>query len=125
MELGLIDYERLSTYPMTCLDVCLQATPSLVGDDLPFVFLLGYLIFALVVISAEELFRKGGWHLPLVVDLAALIVFLFISPSEVAIWFPYLFVAFAAGIRWGLHRAIVLAGAVSLALVVRVAVHGV
>src|SRR2546426_264537 len=95
------------------------------GDDLPFVFLLGYLIFALVVISAEELFRKGGWHLPLVVDLAALIVFLFISPSEVAIWFPYLFVAFAAGIRWGLHRAIVLAGAVSLALVVRVAIHGV
>src|SRR5260370_9963090 len=95
------------------------------GDDLPFVFLLGYLIFALVVVSDEELFGKGGWHLLLVVDLAALIVFLFISPSEVAIWFPYLFVAFAAGIRWGLHRAVVLAGAVSLALVVRVAIHGV
>jgi signal transduction histidine kinase len=95
------------------------------GDDRPFVFLLGYLIFALLVISAEQLLHKRDWHLPLVVDLAALVVFLFISPSEVAIWFPYLFVAFAAGIRWGLRAAILLAGAVSLALVVRVAIHGV
>jgi signal transduction histidine kinase len=95
------------------------------GDDRPFVFLLGYLIFALLVISVEQLLAKRDWHLPLVVDLAALVVFLFISPSGVAIWFPYLFVAFAAGIRWGLRAAIVLAGAVSLALVVRVAIHGV
>src|SRR5947209_12098494 len=94
------------------------------GDDLPFVFLLGYLIFALVVISAEQLFRKGGWHLPLVVDLAALIVFLFISPSEVAIWFPYLFVAFAAGIRWAFTAALFLGGPVCFRLAVVAPVLG-
>src|SRR2546422_11390531 len=53
------------------------------GDDLPVVFLLGDLIFALVGIFAEGLFRKGGWDLALGVGLAALIVFLFISPSEI------------------------------------------
>ncbi len=95
------------------------------GDERPFIFLVGYLIFALLVIPAEHLLRRLDWHLPLIVDLAALVFFLFLSPSEVAIWFPYLFVAFAAGIRWGLRGAIILAGAVSLALVVRVALHGV
>src|SRR3989442_5551706 len=63
------------------------------GDDLPVVFLLGDLIFALVVISVEELFRKGGWHLPLVVELPAVIVFPLISPSAVPTMFAYLFVA--------------------------------
>jgi hypothetical protein len=33
MELGLFDYECLSRYAMTYLDVSLQATPSLVGDE--------------------------------------------------------------------------------------------
>src|SRR5713226_181895 len=75
------------------------------------------IFLVLAVVDLLELKHVGGDDLPF--------VFLFISPSEVAIWFPYLFVAFAAGIRWGLHRAIVLAGAVSLALVVRVAIHGV
>jgi signal transduction histidine kinase len=94
------------------------------GADPALLFLIGYLIIAIVIIVAEHLLRKKNFHLPLVLDLAALAVFLFLSPSEVAIWFPYLFVAFAAGIRWGMRWAVILAAVMSLALVVKTALHG-
>ncbi len=94
------------------------------GPDPALVFTIVYLSTAVLIVAAEHLFRKKNWHLPLVIDLAALTVFLFLSPSEVAIWFPYLFVAFAAGIRWGMRWAVILAAVVSLALVVKTALHG-
>ena len=52
----------------------------------------------------------GEMPLPLSVDLAALAVFLVLSRSVVAFWFVYLFVALAAGIRWGTRRSVILAG---------------
>jgi signal transduction histidine kinase len=93
------------------------------GVDTALVFLIGYLIAAVVIIAAEHLLRKKHLHLPLAVDLTALAVFLFLSPSEVAVWFPYLFVAFAAGIRWGMRWAVILAAVMSLSLVVKTAWH--
>ena len=87
-------------------------------------FLIGYLIISLVVIPAEWIFRSRSWHLPLTVDLLALGVFLYISPFSVALWFPYLFVCYASGSRWGLTSAIPIAGVLSLALVVRTALEG-
>src|ERR1700687_626415 len=94
------------------------------GADPALVFIIGYLVAAVVIIAAEYLLRKKNLHLPLVVDLAALAVFLVLSPSEVAVWFPYLFVAFAAGIRWGMRWAVILAAVMSLSLVVKTAWHG-
>ena len=82
-------------------------------------FLVAYLIVSLLVIPAEWVLRGRPWHLPLAVDLLALGVFLYISPFSVALWFPYLFVCYASGSRWGLTSAIPIAGALSLALVVR------
>jgi signal transduction histidine kinase len=88
------------------------------------IFVICYLTFAVLIVAAEHLLRRKNLHLPLVIDLAALAVFFFLSPSEVAIWFPYLFVAFAAGIRWGMRWAVILAAVMSLALVVKTALHG-
>ena len=59
--------------------------------------------------------EKCRSRLPL--DLAALAVFLSLSHSVVAFWFVYLFVALAAGIRWGTRRSVILAGIVTLALI--------
>jgi signal transduction histidine kinase len=87
-------------------------------------FLIGYLVVSLLVIPAEWVFRSRSWHLPLMVDLLALGVFLYISPFSVALWFPYLFVCYASGSRWGLTSAIPIAGVLSLALVVRTALEG-
>jgi signal transduction histidine kinase len=62
--------------------------------------------------------------LPLPVDLIALAAFLVLSRSVVAFWFVYLFVALAAGIRWGTRRSIFLAGLVTFALLIRTAING-
>jgi signal transduction histidine kinase len=87
-------------------------------------FLIAYLLLSFAVILLERLLRNRPWHLPLACDLLALGVFLFLSPAAVAVWFPFLFVCYGAGSRWGLRSAIPLAGTLSLALVLRTAFQG-
>jgi signal transduction histidine kinase len=87
-------------------------------------FLIAYLIVALVITQVERLLRRRSWHLPLACDLLALGYFMFISPSTVPVWFPYMFVCYAAGIRWGFDLTLPLAGALSLTLVLLTAVKG-
>ena len=87
-------------------------------------FLIAYLIVALVVTQLERLLRKRGWHLPLAFDLLALGFLMYISPSTVPVWFPYMFLCYAAGIRWGFSLTMPLAGALALILVLVTAVKG-
>jgi signal transduction histidine kinase len=87
-------------------------------------FLVAYLIVALLVIAVERILRKRGWHLPIACDLLALLVLIYISPTSVPVWFPYLFVCWVAGMRWGLRAAIPLAGALALIMVLLTAVKG-
>src|SRR5947207_15824933 len=84
-------------------------------------FLIAYLVVALLVTQLERLLRKRSWHLPLVCDLFALGYFIYISPSTVPVWFPFMFICYAGGIRWGLALTVPLAGALSLVLVLRTA----
>jgi len=86
--------------------------------------LVAYLIVALLVTQLERLLRKRSWHLPLASDLLALAFFMYISPSTVPVWFPYMFLCYAAGIRWGVELTLPLAGALSLILVLLTAVKG-
>src|SRR5216684_3135142 len=85
-------------------------------------FLAAYLIVALLVTQIERLLSNRSWHLPLASDLLALGFFMYISPSTVPVWFPYMFVCYAAGIRWGFELTVPLAGALSLILVLLTAV---
>jgi signal transduction histidine kinase len=87
-------------------------------------FLTSYLILSLLVIVLDRLFRNRSLHLPLACDIIALGIFMYLSPSTVPAWFPYLFVCYAAGIRWGLRAAIPLAAVLSLSLVYLTAFHG-
>src|ERR1700693_401881 len=87
-------------------------------------FLVAYLILALAVIPLERFLRKRSWHLPIACDLLALGFFMYISPLSVPVWFPYLFICWVAGMRWGLRAAIPLAGALALILVLLTAVKG-
>src|SRR2546429_5215738 len=82
------------------------------------------LIVALVITQVERLLRRRSWHLPLACDLLALGYFMFISPSTVPAWFPYMFICYAAGIRWGFDLTLPLAGVLSLTLVLLTAVKG-
>jgi signal transduction histidine kinase len=87
-------------------------------------FLVAYLILSLAVIPLERFLRKRSWHLPIACDLLALGFFMYISPLSVPVWFPYLFVCWVAGMRWGLRATIPLAGALALILVLLTAVKG-
>jgi signal transduction histidine kinase len=87
-------------------------------------FLIAYLFISLVVIGVEWALRERPWYLPLACDVLAFGVFLYISPISAAVWFPYLFICYSSGFRWGSRSAIPLAGALSLSLVVRAALQG-
>jgi len=87
-------------------------------------FVTVYLIVSLILALVQNLQWIGELPLPLPLDLAALAVFLVLTRSVVAFWFVYLFVALASGIRVGTRRSILLAGIVTLALLVRTAING-
>src|ERR1700722_16379507 len=87
-------------------------------------FVLGYLGVALILLLLQYVPLLSGWRVPLTADLVALAVFLLLTHSAAAVWFLYLFVALAAGIRWGIERSIVLAGVVTLAVLLRTAFQG-
>jgi signal transduction histidine kinase len=87
-------------------------------------FVVVYLVVSIVLALAQHLPWVGEIPLPLPLDLAALALFLALTRSVVAFWFVYVFVALAAGIRWGTRRSVILAGTVTLALLIRTAING-
>jgi signal transduction histidine kinase len=87
-------------------------------------FVAVYLAVSLALAIVQNVPWIGEIPLPLPLDLAALVIFLPLTRSVVAFWFVYLFVALAAGVRWGTRPSVILAGAVTLALLIRSAVNG-
>src|SRR5207302_9788147 len=117
-----ITYAR-PIFMVLALGVLLEEPPQARGPH-AVAFVLGYLGAALALLLLEYVPRLSEWQFPLLADLTALAVFLLLTHSAAAFWFVYLFVALAAGIRWGLERSILLAGAVTLAVLFRAAWRG-
>src|SRR5260221_4455935 len=90
----------------------------------PIYFLIAYFFLSLLVLLFERMLSGVTWHLPVACDLLALGLFIYLSPTTVPAWFPYLFVCYAAGIRWGLRVAFPMAGGLALLLVMITAVKG-
>ena len=78
------------------------------------VFLFGYLVLSLAIIGLEVLLTEKDWRFPLVVDLMMLMILIYLVPFTVPVWFPFLFVSYAAGTRWGLSSATPLTAALAL-----------
>jgi signal transduction histidine kinase len=120
--------ERQITYArpifmILALGDLLEEPPEMRGPHaIPFV--LAYLAVALILLALQFVPSLSEWRVPLVADLVPLAVFLLLTHSTAAFWFLYLFVALAAGIRWGLERSIVLAGVVTLAVLLHDAFQG-
>jgi signal transduction histidine kinase len=90
----------------------------------PLSFLIAYFVLSILAVPFERMLGGLSWHLPLACDLLALGFFMYVSPSTVPAWFPYLFVCYAAGIRWGFRVAFPLASGLALILVMLTAVKG-
>ena len=85
------------------------------------IFLAVYLLVALAILLYERLSAEMNFSIPLVADLIALAVFLFLTPSISAWWFLFLFVVFALATQ-GSSRAIVgLVSAATLGIILRLA----
>src|SRR5580692_2766400 len=117
-----IAYARPIFMVLALVDL-LDRPPSERGPN-AVIFVTVYLIVSLILALSQNIQWIGELPLPIAVDLAALAVFLVLTRSVVAFWFVYLFVALAAGIRWGTRRSVMLAGIVTLALLVRTAING-
>ncbi len=90
--------------------------------QLPIISILAaYALLALGLVLRELFAPRGHAALPIVVDVIFLAAFLVITPSLAAFWFLFLFVAFAAGMRGGIRRAIPLTGVITLALLLKTA----
>jgi len=87
-------------------------------------FLIAWLLAAILIVEIQQLLRNRPWHLPLACDIGALAVLMYLSPSHVAVWFPYLFICYVAGTRWGIDPTLPVAGVLSLLMVGLTAVHG-
>ena len=104
--------------------VDLLERPSANRGGQAILFVAVYLCVSVVLALVQDLPWVGDIRIPLSLDLAALAIFLLLTQSVAAFWFVYLFVAMVAGIRWGMHRTVILAAVVTLALLVRTALRG-
>jgi signal transduction histidine kinase len=100
-----------------------EHTPSHYAQR-PISFLIAYFILSLLAVPFERMLSGLSWHLPLACDLLALGIFMYVSPSTVPAWFPYLFVCYATGMRWGLRVAFPIASGLALILVMLTVVKG-
>jgi len=100
-----------------------EHTPSHYAQR-PLSFLIAYFILSLLAVPFERMLSGLSWHLPLACDLLALGIFMYVSPSTVPAWFPYLFVCYAAGMRWGMRVAFPIASGLALMLVMLTVVKG-
>jgi len=79
-------------------------------------YLFGYLLLSLLIIGLEILLNEREWHSPLMVDLMALAILIYLVPFTVPVWFPFLFVSYAAGSRWGSSTAVPLSAVLALTI---------
>jgi signal transduction histidine kinase len=74
-----------------------------------------YLGAALILLWFQRSMRSS-WRVPITIEIATLALILLVTPSIVPFWLVYLFVAWTAGVRWGLQRAVELAAVVTVAV---------
>jgi len=72
----------------------------------PLAFLIAYVMAAILILVLERALRRYHWRLPLVCDILAAGIFLYLSPEQIPTWFLMFFVAFAAGYRWNLSYSV-------------------
>jgi hypothetical protein len=74
----------------------------------PLAFLLAYFILGIGILLLENILRQYQWHLPVLCDVLAACVFLYLSPEILPAWIVLFFVAFASGYRWNLRFSLML-----------------
>ncbi|HXX18402.1 MAG TPA: sensor histidine kinase [Candidatus Acidoferrum sp.] len=103
--------------------VALLETSGALVRPWPLTILMAYLVLALAAALMELLAGITRFRIPLVLDLAVLLVFVFLTPSVSAFWFLLLFAVFALATRGYMRAMVALVGVATVLLIVRMAVE--
>lgn len=87
------------------------------------VFLLAYLVVAVVEALVERFYGRSRVRIPLVLDFAVLAVFVYLTPSVSAFWFLFLFTVFALATRGNTRAMLAMVGVATVGIIARVAVE--
>jgi signal transduction histidine kinase len=116
-----IIYARVVFLVLALTAILLEEQQGNSGRTAAFLFI--YLSIAVGLLWLQRTVLSSGWRAPMSVDIGALAILLLLTPSIVPFWIVYLFVAWTAGVRWGLQRSAELAGAVTLAVLLHAAFY--
>jgi signal transduction histidine kinase len=94
------------------------------GEQSYFVFLIVYLLFALLLAFVASTNRLPALRLPPLADVVLLAAYFALMPPVMSVIFLYLFVCFSSSIFWELKQTVILAGVTSLGLLLRVILMG-
>jgi signal transduction histidine kinase len=112
-----IAYGRVIFLLLALADLLRQAPPD--RSLQAAVLLLVYLGLALAFLFLQRTPQFGDMRAPLAVDLVVLGLLITLGRPVMAFVFVYMYVALAAGIRWGLERSTIVAGGVTLTVLSR------
>lgn len=116
-----IIYARVVFLVLALMALLLEERQGNSGQTASFLFI--YLSVAVGTLWLQRTVLSSGWRVPMSVDIGGLAILLLLTPSIVPFWIVYLFVAWTAGVRWGLQRSAELAGAVTLAVLLHAAFY--
>jgi len=85
--------------------------------------LTAYLVLALAAALVERVRPNSRWRIPLLLDLAVLVLFVYLTPSVPAFWFLFPFTVFALAMRGNTRAMLALVGVATVGIVLRVAVE--
>jgi signal transduction histidine kinase len=101
--------------------VALVEIPGVPVRRVSVMFLTAYLVLALAAAGAERFWASGKFRIPLLLDLAVLVCFVYLTPSVPAFWFLFPFTVFALAMRGNTRAMLALVGIATVGIILRVA----
>jgi len=103
--------------------VALIEIPGVHVRRISLMFLTAYLVLALTEALVDRLTWRTRFRIPLLLDLAVLVAFVYLTPSVPAFWFLFPFTVFALAMRGNTRAMLALIGVATAGIVLRVAIE--
>jgi signal transduction histidine kinase len=103
--------------------VALLETSSARFGRISLLFLLAYLLLALVDVLVERFLSDSRFRIPIALDLSVIAAFLYLAPSAFSFWFLLLFVVFALATRGKTRATFALVALATAGVMARMAIQ--
>jgi signal transduction histidine kinase len=103
--------------------VALVESPGVAVRRPSLAFLTAYLALAVAEALVDRFAPSTRFRIPLLLDLAVLVAFVYLTPSVPAFWFLFPFTVFALAMRGNARAMLALVGIAAIGIVLRVAIE--